>query len=363
VTIHKRKLRIAGWALVVVAVLTQVALVAYLWWDFDTRFSCDRVPSWSEWLACMRGPVHLHIRTLEVAAVTWLLAGVAWLLGRFLPPYISIVVPGIVAAGVVSELVDRWQTNITPFVPFGEASFDDALAFATSSGPLLPFLAGPAAGAWLLGVHARVHRRASAAPAAIDQEPAMSRRRIIQLNLLFVLSLGIYGFMIDEPYWRAVGHAPGLYDYLFWCGLAVNGPSGVAADALSWLIFEDVDSPIHRLPFIVQQSYEWRFAGQYGMWLWLLWLQWTCYDPLATWCVGHRRREIALHVAAVAIVAAGSVLAYQAWIHGHRPMGDAFVDPYFWFVRVVGVALSGLVILAYYRLVKRRRGQDGIASA
>ena len=191
----------------------------------------------------------------------------------------------------------------------------------------------------------------------------MSRRRIIQLNALFVLGLGIYGVVTDEQYWRAVGHDPYLYDYLFWFGLALNGPSGLAADYLSWLIIGNVESPIHRLPFIVQKSPEWQFAAQYVLWLLLLWPQWRSYDAIATWCAGHRRREIALHVLAAAIVAIGSVAAYQAWDPGHHPDVDMFIIPYFWFVRVAGVALSGVVILAYYQLVTRRRSQVAIKAA
>jgi len=43
----------------------------------------------------------------------------------------------------------------------------------------------------------------------------MSIRKIIWLNALLVLGIGIYGILTDEPYWRSVGHFPELYDFLF----------------------------------------------------------------------------------------------------------------------------------------------------
>ena len=68
----------------------------------------------------------------------------------------------------------------------------------------------------------------------------MSIPRIVSWNALLVLSIGIYGILTDEPYWRAVGHDPGLYDYFFWLGLVLNGPSGFAADYAAWLITENL---------------------------------------------------------------------------------------------------------------------------
>jgi hypothetical protein len=51
----------------------------------------------------------------------------------------------------------------------------------------------------------------------------------------------------------------------------------------------------------------------------------------------------------------GFVGAYEAWNYGHRPRELAFIDKYFLFVRVAGVALSGLVILGYSQFRKRDR--------
>jgi hypothetical protein len=102
----------------------------------------------------------------------------------------------------------------------------------------------------------------------------MSVHKIAQLNALLVLGIGAYGFLTDEPYWRSNGHGPWLYDYLFWCALALNGPSGFAADCASWLITYS------------SSNAEWRFVVQYGLWLLFLWPQWKGYDAVAAWCIG-----------------------------------------------------------------------------
>jgi len=51
--------------------------------------------------------------------------------------------------------------------------------------------------------------------------------KFIRVNLALIVVVGFYGTVIDEPYWRDVGHGPWLYDYLFWFALILNGPVGV----------------------------------------------------------------------------------------------------------------------------------------
>src|SRR4030095_2349196 len=100
----------------------------------------------------------------------------------------------------------------------------------------------------------------------------MQINKIIWWNLGLIVSIAVYGIITDELYWKAVGHDPNLYDYLFWFGTALNGPSSFAADHFSWLIA----TRIH---------YEWhgdaRFIIQYALWCLLLWPQWKLYEFLA----------------------------------------------------------------------------------
>jgi len=171
----------------------------------------------------------------------------------------------------------------------------------------------------------------------------MPIRNIIRLNVLLVLAVGIYGFLTDEPYWKAVGHGPNLYDYVFWFALALNGPSGFAAEYAAW--FATSNGSDHDLQFVLQ----------YGFWLLLLWVQWRLYDAAARYCIGHRSRETLLYLAAFAVAVLGGLAAYQGWVWGHRPMDVGFIDRYFWFVRIGGVALSGVVVFAHTQLVKASR--------
>lgn len=169
----------------------------------------------------------------------------------------------------------------------------------------------------------------------------MAIHKIIRLNLGFIIALGIYGFVTDEPYWRDVGHAPWLYDYLFWFGLFLNGPSGFAAEYLSWLLHVHVD---------------WRFLAQYGFWCLLLWLQWRAYHAAAVWSLGSARRTAILSAAALIIMAAAGYGAHEAWVYGQRPMEIVF-DRYFWFVRIAGIASAGLMMIGY-RLYLGRPGRS-----
>jgi hypothetical protein len=156
--------------------------------------------------------------------------------------------------------------------------------------------------------------------------------KITRWNLALIVLVGLYGFVADEPYWKAVGHGPWLYDYLFWFALVLNGPSGFAADYLSALSVDNT---------------ELRFAAQYALWGALIWPQWKLYHVLAVWCRKGSARQILLYGLVMLLVVAGAAGAYQAWWVGHRP-SEFFIDKYFWFVRIAGLGCSGLVLLYVY---------------
>jgi len=108
----------------------------------------------------------------------------------------------------------------------------------------------------------------------------------------------------------------------------MNGPSGLAADYLSWL---------------VARHAEIRFVLQYAFWCALLWPQWQPYLALAQWCRQTRARRMVLCCLTLLLTLVGAVAASRAWFIGQRP--SAFViDRHFWFARVAGVAGSGLVL-------------------
>jgi hypothetical protein len=163
--------------------------------------------------------------------------------------------------------------------------------------------------------------------------------RIIRWNVALIVAVGFYGLATNEPYWRDTGHGPWLYDYLFWFGLALDGPSGFAADYLSQLN---------------STSTEVRFVIQYVLWCLLLWPQWKLYHAIAMWSRESRRRQMALYSLALLVTVAGGAAAYKAWVYGHRP-SDLFIDKYFWFVRIGRIACSGVVLLIYAYVINQPR--------
>jgi len=131
--------------------------------------------------------------------------------------------------------------------------------------------------------------------------------------------------------------------------LVINGPSGFLADFLSYPTGAYAET---------------RYAIQYLLWCILLWPQWRFYHWLALWRLGDSGRNSVFAVSVFLIVITGGMLAYQAWIFGHRP-SEFFVDQYFWFVRTAGIACSGLVAAGYAFWVARRQQEtdEGARSA
>jgi hypothetical protein len=160
VTDAKRKaLRLAARGLVLVSIATQLLIIANDWWDSDPRVSCDRLPYWNEWIACLHGKSHSYVPMAEFAVGIWIVAGIAMLLGRFLPPYISGIVPASVAVVLILLMIGHWDEAVIPYAPFGQPTLWDILRFTMTSGAFAAYLVGPVAGAWLLGVYARARHR------------------------------------------------------------------------------------------------------------------------------------------------------------------------------------------------------------
>jgi hypothetical protein len=161
--------------------------------------------------------------------------------------------------------------------------------------------------------------------------------KIIRWNLGLVVAICLYGILTDEPYWRDVGHGPDLYDYFFWFALAINGPSGFLADYLSRLTGTNDEA---------------MFLIQFALWCVLLWPQWRLYDWFVAWSRESHRKQVTFYIFVSLLVMVGGLATYEAWLYGHRPYeSEGFMDKYFLFVRVGGVACSGLVLLVYSHLV------------
>lgn len=151
--------RVVSWAILIVSLVIQGLFITYYWLDFDPRVSCERLMRWDEWISCMHGKSHLYIVSSEMAVGAWFAAGAAALVGRILPPYISITVPAGVAALCFWFLIRYWNESVAPHASFGVPSPKEVFVFAVATGLVAAYMAGPAAGAWLLGLRARARRR------------------------------------------------------------------------------------------------------------------------------------------------------------------------------------------------------------
>jgi hypothetical protein len=142
-----RALRIAALVLVAVAAVVHVEMITEALWNFDPNVSCDRLLRWSEWPDCMHGRSHAYVWTTELAFFSWIFAGVAMLAGRRSRPYVSVVVPGSIAALIGWFLADYWRETVIPYAPFGQTTIWDAVNFMKMAVPMVLSYVGPAAGA------------------------------------------------------------------------------------------------------------------------------------------------------------------------------------------------------------------------
>jgi hypothetical protein len=146
----KRKaLRIAAGVLLLMSLAGQVLVIIIV----SSRFSCGETPDWGDWLACLHEGETSPVLMAEGCVVVWLIGGIGGLLGRFLPPYISVIVPVGVAVAVIwfvyenldlpDQLPPLWYMSI----------------FVIGAGGIAIVLGGPVVGAWLWGFARRGRRR------------------------------------------------------------------------------------------------------------------------------------------------------------------------------------------------------------
>jgi len=159
-TIHSQRsaLHTAARILIFAAVVTQVFTIVYSWWNAYPGVSCNRLPYWGEWIDCLHGPSHAYVENTEIVIFIWIFAGVATLIGRYLPVYVSVLVPGLACAGFIALMVSAWSTAVMPYAVFGTPELWDVLLFAKSVGVLTIELVCPIIAGWLLGFQARRRR-------------------------------------------------------------------------------------------------------------------------------------------------------------------------------------------------------------
>jgi hypothetical protein len=121
----------------VVSLVIESFFLISLWLllGFDSRISCEGSTRSDEWISCMQGISHLEVIMSEIAVGSWLVAGAAIFAARSLPPNISLVVPGSLAAICLWWMIHTAHMYVPMFGPIGLSSV------------MSVYLAGPAAGA------------------------------------------------------------------------------------------------------------------------------------------------------------------------------------------------------------------------
>jgi hypothetical protein len=175
-------LAVAGWLLVAIALLVQALAIGFAWSDFDPRLTCDRLQDWSEWIDCLHGTSHPHIGHMELAAAGWIGAGLTALLGRFLPPFASAIVPLLLAAFVVFRVVEAWDNAIIPQLAYDDLTLEASVFWQQTNFAIIwardfISLVLPAAGAWLLATHARRMRKVYAPKSVLPSLRGAQRLR------------------------------------------------------------------------------------------------------------------------------------------------------------------------------------------
>ena len=79
----------------------------------------------------------------------------------------------------------------------------------------------------------------------------------------FILVLAIWGMLIDEPYWRAVGHGPTAFTWTSWTAILLSAPASLLARPAAWITTTDIYRDVELV-----------FALEHVLWAILIILQW-----------------------------------------------------------------------------------------
>jgi hypothetical protein len=148
---------VAALIVALISAALHIAVFIGFWSEFDSRLSCERTIYWNEWLACMHGQSHQHVVFAEVSVAIWAVAGIVRTLGRFLPPYISFILPAGMATALAWILIRYWHEWFRPRTA-PTLSLSDILNFTLIAGAVALISLGPSVSAWLLALHKRKDR-------------------------------------------------------------------------------------------------------------------------------------------------------------------------------------------------------------
>jgi hypothetical protein len=146
-------LRIAGAVILLMVAVAQVLQIGMSWWNDP----CGQLTS-GERIACLQGGPPLYLKMGMLALEGWCLGGIALLLGRYLTPYVSLVLPGGVVA-VSIWLTVRYVREGVAYLSLSAMTRQGMILLAGMLGFLATNYIGPVVGGWLAGYGARRRHR------------------------------------------------------------------------------------------------------------------------------------------------------------------------------------------------------------
>jgi hypothetical protein len=162
-------------------------------------------------------------------------------------------------------------------------------------------------------------------------------RRAPRWAAMAILALGIWGMLIAEPYWRAVGHGPTAFMWTSWAAMLLSAPASVLARPAARLLSTDIEREIELV-----------FVLEHILWAVLIVLQWLVLRRVAARLRPARQWTLlAAALSAIGLVA-GVVSWMERWplVHG---------EDISWNVLDRSIAIFGLALVPPAWLLLQRR--------
>ena len=141
-----------------------------------------------------------------------------------------------------------------------------------------------------------------------------------------ILALGVWGMLIAEPYWRAVGHGPTAFTWISWTAILLSAPASLLARPAVRIITTDIDRDIE-LVFVLEHIF----------WAILIILQWLVLLRAAARL--HPARKWTLFAAALSgtSLVTGVISWIERWpiAHGESVSWNVLDQP----IAILGLAL------------------------
>jgi hypothetical protein len=164
-------------------------------------------------------------------------------------------------------------------------------------------------------------------------------RRAPRWAAMAILALGVWGMLIAEPYWRAVGHGPTAFTWASWTAIVLSAPASLLARPAAQVLFE--------------REIELVFVLEHILWAALIVLQWHVLRRAAAWLRPARKWTLfAAALSAIGLVA-GIVSWAERWplVHGEDISWNLLDRP----IGIFGLAL----VPPAWLLLQRRYHQAG----